>query len=71
MSESSEPIPKQPDAAQLPPGWSEGRPLKTYTAACHCKRFVFTFEHPALEEEGATVMECNCSICRQKGLLYL
>lgn len=60
-----------PTSEALPSSWVEGLPLKTYTASCHCKLFVFTFKHPDLMDDRSTVLDCNCSFCKQKGILWL
>lgn len=38
---------------------------KTYTGACHCKKFEFEFQQSEIKE--GTV--CNCSICSQRGMI--
>jgi hypothetical protein len=38
---------------------------KTYQGSCHCGRV--TFE---LHAELASVVDCNCSLCRRRGALW-
>jgi hypothetical protein len=41
---------------------------KTYRGNCHCKAFVYEFDHPG---EIKSVAECNCSICTKTGALWV
>jgi hypothetical protein len=43
-----------------------------YTGGCHCGAVRFQIRLPSLKaEEKYQVIDCNCSICRQKGFLHL
>ncbi len=42
--------------------------MKTWTGQCHCGRVAFEVDAD-LDKE--TILDCNCSICRQKGYLHL
>ncbi|KAI5118276.1 hypothetical protein M0805_006018 [Coniferiporia weirii] len=59
------------DSDVLPPfrKWPEGAEIKTFTGGCHCRKFTYEVEHPALEERQP--VSCNCSICTQKGELLV
>ncbi|KAL2255735.1 hypothetical protein VTK26DRAFT_2791 [Humicola hyalothermophila] len=46
---------------------SETEAVKKYRGNCHCGAFVFEVELPEIK----TVSECNCSICRKKGYLWV
>lgn len=52
-------------------GWPENPTMKTYSGACHCKKFQFTIDHPVFEDGHNPVSICNCSICTNKGLLAM
>ncbi|KAJ7585296.1 Mss4-like protein [Mycena floridula] len=52
--------------------WSvDGVETQKYTGHCHCGKFAYNFEHPALDKIIPTA--CNCSICSQRGyfLVYV
>lgn len=42
--------------------------METHRGSCHCGDVVFRVEADLVE---ATILECNCSICRRKGFLHL
>lgn len=44
----------------------DGEPIR-YKGACHCRKIQFEFDHSEIKE----IRECNCSICVQKGALYV
>lgn len=46
---------------------SEGKPLHSYRGNCHCGSFIFTLTVPEIKEAE----NCNCSICRKKGYLWV
>ncbi|KAJ6441156.1 glutathione-dependent formaldehyde-activating enzyme [Purpureocillium lavendulum] len=50
------------DAAANPPP-----PLRTYRGNCHCGAYVYEARLPEIR----SVFECNCSICRKKGYLWV
>jgi hypothetical protein len=52
----------------LPP--PAGTPTKVYKGGCHCGKFEFECRHPVLED-GYDVVNCNCSICTQRGYLIM
>lgn len=41
--------------------------LRTYRGNCHCGAFVYEADLPEIQ----SVSECNCSICRKKGYLWV
>lgn len=41
--------------------------LKSYRGNCHCGAFIFELKMP--EIKGAS--ECNCSLCKKKGYLFV
>ena len=40
--------------------------MRTYTGSCHCGRVRFE-----VDDDLASVVVCNCSICTRKGYLHL
>lgn len=44
----------------------DGEPVR-YKGACHCRKIQFEFDHSEIKQ----VRECNCSICTQKGGLFV
>lgn len=54
-------------AAQL--NWPQGATMKEYSGSCHCKKIQFKFEHPVFDDGSMGVIQCNCSICVEKGLV--
>jgi hypothetical protein len=44
----------------------EGARMATYRGSCHCGRV--TFE---VDADLSALTECNCSLCRRKGALYI
>ncbi|KAF7346140.1 GFA domain-containing protein [Mycena sanguinolenta] len=55
------------DTKSLPIPWPEGAEIKVYTGGCHCKKIRYEFEHPDIY--ATQVMNCNCSICEDRGYL--
>ncbi|KAJ6508981.1 glutathione-dependent formaldehyde-activating GFA [Mycena sanguinolenta] len=55
------------DTKSLPIPWPENAELKVYTGGCHCKKIRYEFEHPDIY--SMPVMNCNCSICEDRGYL--
>lgn len=51
----------------LPFPWPEDAEIKVYTGGCHCKKIRYEFEHPDMY--SMPVMNCNCSICEDRGYL--
>ncbi|KAF7365363.1 GFA domain-containing protein [Mycena venus] len=51
----------------LPVPWPEGAETKVHTGGCHCKKIRYEFEHPGIYE--MPVVNCNCSICEDRGYL--
>jgi hypothetical protein len=43
--------------------------LKHFKAKCHCGKIAVEFDHAPFEESPP--MECNCSICLNKGYLFV
>jgi hypothetical protein len=43
-------------------------PLTRLTGGCHCGRVRFGID---VDLDAATVLDCDCSICRKKGFLHL
>ncbi len=41
---------------------------RIYSGSCHCGAVEFSVE---ADLDRATLLECNCSICRKKGFLHL
>ncbi|TDL18601.1 hypothetical protein BD410DRAFT_774887 [Rickenella mellea] len=58
-----------PNTPSLPVKWPENAVLQQFTGSCHCKKFVFTFQHPSLDT--IPVVSCNCSICTQRGYIVV
>ncbi|KAJ6536994.1 Mss4-like protein [Mycena capillaripes] len=56
--------PKLPDVS-----WPEDAEIKAYTGGCHCKKIRYEFEHPDIYK--MPVVNCNCSICEDRGYLTL
>lgn len=48
---------------------SDTATLRTYQAKCHCGKFAFEFDHKPIEE--GEVVRCNCSICHNRGYLFV
>lgn len=46
---------------------AEEQPLKTYRGNCHCGAFVYEIQMPEIK----SAQECNCSMCRRKGYLWV
>ncbi|KAK7048228.1 GFA domain-containing protein [Favolaschia claudopus] len=57
------------DPRSLPVPWPEDAEIKTYTGGCHCKKIRFELEHPDIY--SLPVMNCNCSICEDRGYLNI
>ncbi|KAJ7645506.1 Mss4-like protein [Mycena polygramma] len=55
------------DTKSLPVPWPENAELKVYTGGCHCKKIRFEFEHPNIYT--MPIVNCNCSICEDRGYL--
>ncbi|KAJ6502769.1 Mss4-like protein [Mycena vitilis] len=55
------------DITFLPVPWPENAELEIHTGGCHCKRIRFEFEYPDIYT--MPVINCNCSICVDRGLL--
>ncbi|KAJ7288538.1 glutathione-dependent formaldehyde-activating GFA [Mycena rebaudengoi] len=51
----------------MPVPWPENAELKLYTGGCHCKKVRFEFEHPDIYT--MPTINCNCSICEERGYL--
>ncbi|KAL7271958.1 hypothetical protein RUND412_005249 [Rhizina undulata] len=43
--------------------------LKSYTGGCHCKSVQYTIQTKPLESQ--TILNCNCSICEDRGQLIV
>jgi hypothetical protein len=48
-------------------GQNNPQELRTYRGNCHCGAFVYEAELPEIK----SAMECNCSICHNKGYLWV
>ncbi|KAJ7211490.1 Mss4-like protein [Mycena haematopus] len=55
------------DIKSLPIPWPEDAEIKVYTGGCHCKKIRYEFEHPDIY--SMLVINCNCSICEDRGYL--
>jgi hypothetical protein len=64
-TESSSPAISPPPPLPVP--WAENAEVKQYTGGCHCKKVLFEFEHPDIYTMPA--INCNCSICDDRGYL--
>jgi len=51
----------------LPVPWPKDAEVKLHTGGCHCKRVRYEFEHPDIY--AMAVVNCNCSICENRGYL--
>ncbi|KAJ7320980.1 glutathione-dependent formaldehyde-activating GFA [Mycena albidolilacea] len=51
----------------LPIPWPENAEIKVHMGGCHCKKVRHEFEHPDIY--AMPVMNCNCSICEDRGYL--
>lgn len=49
--------------------WPNGVQVRRYVGGCHCRKFVFEFDHPDIYQ--SEVVTCNCSICTIRGGLYV
>lgn len=56
---------EQATKVKLPTQWPPDVEIRRYVGGCHCRKFVFEFEHPNIYE--SEVVSCNCSICKIKG----
>lgn len=45
--------------------------LETYYGRCHCGAFEFEFLHPSLTDTEVEVVNCNCTLCVNRGYLLL
>ncbi|KAJ6508958.1 Mss4-like protein, partial [Mycena sanguinolenta] len=55
------------DTKSLPVPWAEDAEVKVHTGGCHCKKIRYEFEHPDIY--AMPVVNCNCSICEDRGYL--
>ncbi|KAJ6508975.1 glutathione-dependent formaldehyde-activating GFA [Mycena sanguinolenta] len=55
------------ETKSLPVPWPEDAEIKVHSGGCHCKKIRYEFEHP--DVYGLPVMNCNCSICEDRGYL--
>ncbi|KAJ7677071.1 Mss4-like protein [Mycena polygramma] len=55
------------DATVLPVPWPANAEVQVHTGGCHCKKIRFEFEYPDIYT--MPVINCNCSICVDRGLL--
>ncbi|KAF8208758.1 Mss4-like protein [Mycena galopus ATCC 62051] len=53
----------------LPVPWPENAEIKVHTGGCHCKKIRYEFEYPDIY--SMVTMNCNCSICEDKGYLNI
>ncbi|KAJ7240566.1 hypothetical protein C8J57DRAFT_1527601 [Mycena rebaudengoi] len=53
----------------LPVPWPPNAELKRYTGGCHCRRVRFEFKYPDIY--SVPVVQCNCSICEDRGYLVI
>ncbi|KAJ6557331.1 Mss4-like protein [Mycena vulgaris] len=57
------------ETSALPIPWPENVEVKVYTGGCHCKKVRYEFEHPDIYTTPVTALNCNCSICVDRGYL--
>jgi len=48
---------------------SDNSSLKLFRGECHCGKFAIEFKHAPLED--SLVTRCNCSICVNRGYLFV
>jgi len=66
-TDTAKPPPPPPGYDALPHRWTPGATPQTYKGACHCHKVEFEFEHTPIDR----VLSCNCSICSQRGALFV
>ncbi|KAJ6620790.1 Mss4-like protein, partial [Mycena sp. CBHHK59/15] len=47
--------------------WPADAEINTYSGGCHCKKVRYEMEHPDIYT--MPVVNCNCSICEDRGYL--
>ncbi|KAK7048227.1 GFA domain-containing protein [Favolaschia claudopus] len=57
------------DPKSLPFPWPDDVELETYHGGCHCKKIRYELQHPDIY--AGPVMNCNCSICEDRGYLMI
>ncbi|KAJ7230931.1 Mss4-like protein [Mycena rebaudengoi] len=56
-------------SVSLPVPWPANAELKRCTGGCHCRRVRFEFTYPDIY--SVPVVQCNCSICEDRGYLLI
>jgi hypothetical protein len=59
--------PAEAKPLRLPVPWPENAEIKIHTGGCHCKKVRYEFEHPDIYV--MPIVNCNCSICEDRGYL--